>query len=106
MVVSPMADDIVRRETRGDAELDVVAVGAGFAGLYLLYRLRRLGFSATVLESADDVGGTWYWNRYPGARCDIESIDYSYSFGRDDRGAPVRCDRATCACGGRTSAWG
>src|SRR5262245_23394407 len=61
-------------------DVDVLGVGAGFAGLYLLYRLRRLGFSTVVLESADDVGGTWYWNRYPGARCDIESIDYSYSF--------------------------
>ncbi len=59
---------------------DVVVVGAGFAGLYMLQTLRRLGFSAVVLEQADDVGGTWYWNRYPGARCDIESIDYSYSF--------------------------
>ena len=63
-----------------DAELDVVVVGAGFAGLYLLHHLRRLGFSTKVLEAARDVGGTWYWNRYPGARCDIESIDYSYSF--------------------------
>ena len=64
----------------GKLDFDVVVVGAGFAGLYMLYRLRALGFSATVIESADDVGGTWYWNRYPGARCDIESIDYSYSF--------------------------
>ncbi len=64
----------------GDQDLDVVIVGAGFAGLYMLHRLRGLGFSATVIESADDVGGTWYWNRYPGARCDIESVDYSYSF--------------------------
>ena len=61
-------------------DVDVVVVGAGFAGLYLLHRLRQMGFDATVLESAADVGGTWYWNRYPGARCDIESIDYSYSF--------------------------
>jgi len=61
-------------------DVDVVVVGAGFAGLYLLHRLRSLGFSAKVFESADDVGGTWYWNRYPGARCDIISIDYSYSF--------------------------
>jgi cation diffusion facilitator CzcD-associated flavoprotein CzcO/acetyl esterase/lipase len=59
---------------------DVVVVGAGFAGLYSLYKLRSLGFATVVLEQADDVGGTWYWNRYPGARCDIESIDYSYSF--------------------------
>jgi cation diffusion facilitator CzcD-associated flavoprotein CzcO/acetyl esterase/lipase len=64
----------------GDTDFDVVVVGAGFAGLYMLYRLRSLGFSTIVLESAGDVGGTWYWNRYPGARCDIESVDYSYSF--------------------------
>ena len=63
-----------------DRDVDVVGVGAGFAGLYLLYRLRSLGFSTVVLESGGDVGGTWYWNRYPGARCDIESVDYSYSF--------------------------
>ena len=61
-------------------ELDVVVVGAGFAGLYMLHRLRQLGFSTTVLESADDVGGTWYWNRYPGTRCDIPTTDYTYSF--------------------------
>ena len=66
--------------TTRNRDLDVVVVGAGFAGLYMLHRLRGLGFSTKVLESADDVGGTWYWNRYPGARCDIESIDYSYSF--------------------------
>ena len=61
-------------------DVDAIIVGAGFAGLYLLHRLRVLGFSAKIIESADDVGGTWYFNRYPGARCDIESIDYSYSF--------------------------
>lgn len=60
--------------------LDVVVVGAGFAGMYLLHRLRGMGLTAVVLEAGDDVGGTWYWNRYPGARCDIQSIDYSYSF--------------------------
>jgi cation diffusion facilitator CzcD-associated flavoprotein CzcO/acetyl esterase/lipase len=59
---------------------DVVVVGAGFAGLYLLQRLRSQGMSSVVLECADGVGGTWYWNRYPGARCDIMSVDYSYSF--------------------------
>ena len=63
-----------------DADVDVVVVGAGFAGMYLLHSLRRLGLSVRVIETADDVGGTWYWNRYPGARCDIQSIDYSYSF--------------------------
>ena len=62
------------------AEVDVVVVGAGFAGLYQLHRLRGLGFSVQVLEAGDGVGGTWYWNRYPGARCDVQSFDYSYSF--------------------------
>jgi cation diffusion facilitator CzcD-associated flavoprotein CzcO/acetyl esterase/lipase len=59
---------------------DVVVVGAGFAGMYLLHRLRQLGFSARVIEAGSDVGGTWYWNRYPGARVDIQSVEYSYSF--------------------------
>jgi cation diffusion facilitator CzcD-associated flavoprotein CzcO/acetyl esterase/lipase len=59
---------------------DVIVVGAGMAGLYMLHKLRQSGFSAVALETGDDVGGTWYWNRYPGARCDIESLDYSYSF--------------------------
>ena len=61
-------------------DFDVVVVGAGFAGIYLLHKLRESGFSTKALEAAADVGGTWYWNRYPGARCDILSIDYSYSF--------------------------
>ena len=55
-------------------------VGAGFSGLYLLHRLNQLGFSARVLEAGDDVGGTWYWNRYPGARCDIPTTDYTLTF--------------------------
>lgn len=59
---------------------DVLVVGAGFAGLYLLHRMRELGLRCRVIEAAPDVGGTWYWNSYPGARCDVESIDYSYSF--------------------------
>jgi len=62
------------------ADVDVAVVGAGFAGLYLLHRLRGLGFSVKVFETGADVGGTWYWNRYPGARCDIQSLDYSYTF--------------------------
>ncbi len=61
-------------------ELDAVVVGAGFAGLYMLYRLRKQGLSVKVFEAGDDVGGTWYWNKYPGARCDVESMHYSYSF--------------------------
>jgi cyclohexanone monooxygenase len=64
----------------GAATYDVVVVGAGFAGMYMLHRLRGLGFSARVYEQGGDVGGTWYWNRYPGARCDVESMQYSYSF--------------------------
>ena len=59
---------------------DVVVVGAGFAGLYMLHRLRGQGLSVRVYEQGGDVGGTWYWNRYPGARCDVESMQYSYSF--------------------------
>ena len=62
------------------ADVDAVVVGAGLAGLYMLHRLRALGLSARAYETGGDVGGTWYWNRYPGARCDIESVDYSYSF--------------------------
>ncbi|WP_160719443.1 flavin-containing monooxygenase [Bacillus sp. USDA818B3_A] len=61
-------------------ELDAVIVGAGFSGLYMLYRLREAGFSTCVFETGDNVGGTWYWNRYPGARCDVESIYYNYTF--------------------------
>jgi cyclohexanone monooxygenase len=64
----------------GENDLDAVVVGAGFAGLYMLHRLRGLGASVQVFEAGDGVGGTWYWNRYPGARCDVESMDYSYSF--------------------------
>ncbi len=62
---------------------DAVIVGAGFAGLYMLHRLRGLGFSARVYEAGSGVGGTWYWNRYPGARCDVESLEYSYSFSEE-----------------------
>ncbi len=60
--------------------LDVVIIGAGFAGLYMLKSLREAGFTALIYEAASDVGGVWYWNRYPGARCDVESLQYSYSF--------------------------
>src|SRR3954467_15413298 len=59
---------------------DAIVVGAGFSGLYALHRLRELGLRVVVIERADEVGGTWFFNRYPGARCDIESIEYSYSF--------------------------
>ena len=59
---------------------DVVIIGAGVGGLYMLHTCRKLGLDAIVLERGSGVGGTWYWNRYPGARCDVESLDYSYSF--------------------------
>ncbi len=68
------------RHSSGAVDFDVIVVGAGFAGMYMLHRLRGLGFSARVLEAGSGVGGTWYWNRYPGARCDIESMQYSYQF--------------------------
>ena len=63
--------------------VDVVIVGAGFAGLYLLHRLRQAGLRGVVLEQGTNVGGTWYWNRYPGARCDAESLAYSFSFSEE-----------------------
>ncbi len=62
---------------------DVVVVGAGFAGMYALHKFRQLGLTTCVLEAGNDVGGTWYWNRYPGARCDVPSVEYSYSFSKE-----------------------
>ena len=66
--------------TGSDRAFDVVVVGAGLAGLYALYRLRGLGLSVRVYERGTGVGGTWFWNRYPGARCDVQSLEYSYQF--------------------------
>ncbi len=63
-----------------EPQFDAIVAGAGMAGLYMLHRLRQQGMSAVVLETGDDVGGTWYWNRYPGARCDIPTTDYTYSW--------------------------
>ncbi|MEU8228356.1 NAD(P)/FAD-dependent oxidoreductase [Actinoplanes sp. NPDC048967] len=63
--------------------VDAVVVGAGFSGMYLLHQLREQGLSVVVFEAGTDVGGTWYWNRYPGARVDVESLAYSYSFSPD-----------------------
>lgn len=65
------------------AQHDAVIVGAGFAGLYMLHKLRSLGFRCRLIEAGDGVGGTWFWNRYPGARCDFESVEYSYSFSEE-----------------------
>ena len=59
---------------------DAIVIGAGFAGMYMLHRLRQQGMDVRVFEAGSDVGGTWYWNRYPGARCDVESMEYSYQF--------------------------
>src|SRR6266540_1153242 len=66
--------------TERHREVDAVVVGAGLAGLYAHHRLRQLGLTLQGYEAAADVGGTWWWNRYPGARCDVESMDYCYSF--------------------------
>ncbi|HAK62735.1 MAG TPA: cyclohexanone monooxygenase, partial [Alphaproteobacteria bacterium] len=69
----------VSKEKSGSTQqFDAVVVGADLAGLAMLNRLRKEGLSVRVLEAGDGVGGTWYWNRYPGARCDVESMEYSY----------------------------
>jgi cyclohexanone monooxygenase len=81
-----MASSTPKQEERSKevgAVFDAVVVGAGFAGLYMLHRLRGLGFTARVYEAGGGVGGTWYWNRYPGARCDVESMQYSFSFSEE-----------------------
>ncbi len=79
-----MADAISTAQAPNEARrFDAIVVGGGFAGMYMLYRLRQLKMSVLVIEAGSDVGGTWYWNRYPGARCDVTSIDYSYSFSNE-----------------------
>jgi len=80
---SDMAHANASPQANGSAEIDefdAIVVGAGLSGVYLLHRLRKLGLSVRVLEAGTDVGGTWYWNRYPGARCDTESMFYAYSW--------------------------
>jgi cyclohexanone monooxygenase len=68
-------------ERTSDIEkFDVIIVGAGVGGLYAIHRLRKLGLKVRAFEAGDGVGGTWYWNRYPGCRCDVESLEYSYAF--------------------------
>ena len=78
--VAPTNSFTTPREPLTDREVDVAIVGAGFSGMYLVQRLRALGFSMQGFEAGDDVGGTWYWNRYPGARCDVPSLFYSYNW--------------------------
>jgi cation diffusion facilitator CzcD-associated flavoprotein CzcO/acetyl esterase/lipase len=77
------ATGVMSASSPDGTDVDVVVVGVGFSGLYLLQRLRTLGFSVQAYDTAGDVGGTWYWNRYPGARCDIPTTDYAYSFDPD-----------------------
>src|SRR5581483_12383150 len=77
---------VYRRGNMSDqmsSSVDAVIVGAGFAGLYMLHRLRGIGVSARIYEAGSGVGGTWFWNRYPGARCDVESLEYCYTFSED-----------------------
>jgi len=76
-------EDTVPDRTTQTETVDAVIVGAGFAGLYALYKMRALGLTARVIEAGRGVGGVWYWNRYPGARCDVESMQYSYSFSEE-----------------------
>jgi cation diffusion facilitator CzcD-associated flavoprotein CzcO len=83
MLIQSHRGDVVETnidERMHQVDYDAIVVGAGFAGLYMLHRLRQRGLRVLVLEAGSDVGGTWFWNRYPGARCDVESVDYSYSF--------------------------
>jgi cyclohexanone monooxygenase len=76
--------DATHKQRSGDGHFDAIVVGAGIGGLYALHGLRdKLGMKVRVLEAGDGVGGTWYWNRYPGCRCDVESLEYSYSFDAD-----------------------
>ena len=70
-----MSDKLLGSDRNQMQKFDVVVVGAGFAGMYALYKLRELGFTVKVLEAGDGVGGTWFWNRYPGARCDVNSLE-------------------------------
>ncbi|RSY82030.1 NAD(P)/FAD-dependent oxidoreductase [Sphingomonas koreensis] len=75
-----MPADAKMLSTQPEVDFDVVVIGAGFAGVYLLHRLRSDGYRVRVFEAGSNVGGVWYWNTYPGARCDVESLQYSYSF--------------------------
>ena len=81
--MTPATNNSTGVSPAGEPDVDALIVGAGFSGLYMCHRLRDLGLSVRIVEKADDVGGTWYWNRYPGARCDSESHIYCYSFDDD-----------------------
>ena len=79
--------EIEYRMNHHNEELDVIIVGAGFSGLYMLYKMRKMNLKALIIERASDAGGTWFWNRYPGARCDIESIEWLYLAAKGHRRA-------------------
>src|SRR5258708_3523270 len=76
----PDASHSPARSSSREGQLDVAIVGGGLAGLYAIHRLRGLGLKVRAYEAGSGVGGTWFWNRYPGARCDVESLEYSYGF--------------------------
>ena len=78
-----MADGSATRRAVKGASVDVAVVGAGFAGLYMVHKAREAGLSVQGFEAGGGVGGTWYWNRYPGARCDIPSLFYSFTWSED-----------------------
>ena len=80
----PDTHALVERPSQGQlAVYDAIVIGAGISGMYMLYRLRELGMTVRVFEAGTNVGGTWYWNRYPGARFDSESWTYGYSFSKE-----------------------
>ena len=83
MSLPPAPVSATSTDGRRTQNVDVLIVGAGFSGLYMLLLVRQLGVSVRLLEAGAGVGGTWYWNRYPGARCDVESTDYQYGFDDD-----------------------
>jgi cation diffusion facilitator CzcD-associated flavoprotein CzcO len=85
-----MASVAKNARSAGNAPFDVIVIGAGIAGLYQLCRLRELGLSVRVFETGGGVGGTWYWNRYPGARFDSESYPDGYSFSEELLASPAR----------------
>src|SRR6184192_1256898 len=80
----PDTHALAERASQGQlAVYDAIVIGAGISGMYMLYRLRELGMTVRVFEAGTNVGGTWYWNRYPGARFDSESYSYGYSFSKE-----------------------
>ena len=74
---------VTRHDAIAVTRYDAIVVGTGFGGMYMLHRLRERGLSVIAFEAGHDVGGTWYWNRYPGARCDVESVEYQYGFSEE-----------------------